>query len=69
MSSDSGKAAPKINRLSRQKSVMIVEANPLETGEAGAGLVPGLKVENLNHATLITIEEFKMMQSKLESFK
>ncbi len=66
MTTDGGKA--KIGRLSRQKSVMIVESNPLETGEFGVGLIPGLKVENLNHATLITVDEFKVLMKKLESF-
>ena len=59
-------AKGKINRLSRQKSIMVVESNPLESGEASL-LPQTMKVENLNHATLIGGEEFKSILAKLES--
>jgi hypothetical protein len=46
-----------INRLSRQRSVMRIEANPLESGFVKDSL--NLKVDNLTDATLITADELK----------
>lgn len=66
-SGPSGSGSGKISRLSRQKSIMIVESNPLE-GEGKGGLGPTLKVENLNHAILIAPEELKKMIKTCEGF-
>lgn len=51
--------ATKINRLSRQKSLMVVETNPLEA--ARPMKFEHLKIENLNHASVIKPEELKTL--------
>lgn len=55
-----------IGRLSRQKSIMVVENNPFEAAEQNNTLA--LKVENLNHASLISNEELNALKKKMEAF-
>lgn len=55
--------AAKINRLSRQKSIMVVENNPLEA--ARPMKIEHLKIENLNHASVIKPDEFKSLISNI----
>jgi hypothetical protein len=55
----------KVSRLSRQKSIMVVENNPLEAAEKSIVIS---KVENLTHATLIPNEEITSIRKKLETF-
>ncbi len=56
----------KINRLSRQKSVMSIESNPLEAGTPGAEAL-NLKVENLTDATPLGSDELSNLLVQLKA--
>jgi hypothetical protein len=45
---------------------MVVENNPFEAAEQNNTLA--LKVENLNHASLISNEELNALKKKMEAF-
>jgi hypothetical protein len=61
----------KINRLSRQKSIMIVESNPLEDLQKRKDslIISEIKVQNINHSTLLSDEELCSMLKKAETFQ
>ncbi len=57
----------KINRLSRQKSIMtLIESNPLEAGTAGPEAL-NLRIENLSDATPIRSEELSSLLVQLKA--
>jgi hypothetical protein len=58
----------KINRLSRQKSIMIVESNPLEDIQKRKDtlILSEIKVQNINHAYLVSDEDFSSLLKKSE---
>lgn len=54
---------PSINRLSRQKSFMEIQANPLESGEKKP--LVELKVENISEAQEINDQELNEIVLKM----
>jgi hypothetical protein len=58
--------APKIQRLSRQKSIMQIQSNPLESGSVQA---TQLKVENLTDAVLIGGPDFDKFLKDLQNME
>lgn len=54
-----------MKRFSRQKSIMTIEANPLESG----GNVSVMRVETLADATPITIDAFAKLLAQLAALE